>query len=72
MDEGLAGSSQKMTDETFILLRDFVYEQSGIYFADNKKGQLEARLSLRLKANNLADLTSITICSSTTPTRPGR
>lgn len=55
MDEGLTSASQKMTDETFILLRDFVYEQSGIYFADNKKGQLEARLTLRLKANNLAD-----------------
>ncbi|HPI93101.1 MAG TPA: protein-glutamate O-methyltransferase CheR [Deltaproteobacteria bacterium] len=55
MDESMAGSCQKMTDETFILLRDFIYEQSGIYFADNKKGQLEARLGLRLKANNIPD-----------------
>lgn len=55
MDESMASSCQKMTDETFILLRDFIYEQSGIYFADNKKGQLEARLGLRLKANNLPD-----------------
>ncbi len=55
MDESMTGTGRTMTDETFILLRDFVYEQSGIYFADNKKSQLEARLGLRLKANNLAD-----------------
>jgi chemotaxis protein methyltransferase CheR len=55
MDENVTGTCRTMTDETFILLRDFVYEQSGIYFADNKKSQLEARLGLRLKANNLAD-----------------
>ncbi|MCU0575424.1 MAG: protein-glutamate O-methyltransferase CheR [Desulfobacterota bacterium] len=55
MDESLSSSCHKMTDETFILLRDFIYEQSGIYFGDNKKGQLEARLGLRLRANNLAD-----------------
>ena len=54
MDESLTGTCPKMTDETFILLRDFIYEQSGIYFAENKKGQLETRLALRLKANNLA------------------
>ena len=55
MEEGLSRGCQNMTDETFILLRDFIYEQSGIYFADNKKGQLEARLALRLKINNLSD-----------------
>lgn len=55
MDEGLKGTSKTMTDETFILLRDFIYEQSGIFFADTKKNQLEARLCQRLRANNLAD-----------------
>jgi len=55
MDETLAATGSQMTDEVFILLRDFIYEQSGIYFADTKKGQLENRLSLRLKANNLAN-----------------
>jgi chemotaxis protein methyltransferase CheR len=54
MDESLT-TGPKMTDETFILLRDFIYEHSGIYFADSKKSQLEARLVLRLKANNLPD-----------------
>jgi chemotaxis protein methyltransferase CheR len=55
MDEALNTTGPKMTDETFILLRDFIYEHSGIYFADPKKNQLEARLVLRLKANNLPD-----------------
>ena len=54
MDDKSRPAYPDMKDETFILLRDFIYEQSGIYFADNKKGQLENRLTLRLKANNLA------------------
>lgn len=55
MGDYLASAAPQMTDETFWLLRDFVYEHSGIYFADNKKPQLENRLSLRLRANNLPD-----------------
>lgn len=55
MADYLASPVPQMTDETFWLLRDFVYEHSGIYFADNKKPQLENRLSLRLRANNLPD-----------------
>jgi chemotaxis protein methyltransferase CheR len=55
MDESPNSTGPKMTDETFILLRDFIYEHSGIYFADPKKSQLEARLLMRLKANNLPD-----------------
>jgi chemotaxis protein methyltransferase CheR len=55
MDESSGSTCPKMTDETFILLRDFIYEQSGIFFADTKKGQLETRLAMRLKANNLTN-----------------
>jgi chemotaxis protein methyltransferase CheR len=55
MDESSGGNCPRMTDETFILLRDFIYEQSGIYFADTKKGQLETRLAIRLKTNNLTN-----------------
>lgn len=44
-----------MSEEEFRLLRDFIYENSGIYFSDNKKDLLENRLSLRLKANKLKD-----------------
>ncbi len=55
MADYLASAPAQMTDETFRLLRDFIYEHSGIYFSDNKKAQLENRLSLRLRANNLPD-----------------
>ncbi len=55
MADYLPSAAVQMTDETFRLLRDFIYEHSGIYFSDNKKSQLENRLSLRLRANNLPD-----------------
>ena len=55
MHEYLNTAQPGMSDETFRLLRDFIYEHSGIFFSDNKKSQLENRLSLRLKANNLPD-----------------
>ncbi|MBN2298004.1 MAG: protein-glutamate O-methyltransferase CheR, partial [Deltaproteobacteria bacterium] len=50
-----SAAASMMTDETFRLLRDFIYENSGIYFSDTKKQQLENRLMLRLRANNLSD-----------------
>ncbi|MBG0777314.1 MAG: protein-glutamate O-methyltransferase CheR [Desulfovibrionaceae bacterium] len=43
----------KISDEEFTQLRDFIYEQSGIYVADNRKYLLENRLANRLKALNL-------------------
>ena len=55
MADNLNTGRLQMTDETFRLLRDFIYEHSGIFFPDNKKPQLENRLSLRIKANNLPD-----------------
>ncbi|HOM28149.1 MAG TPA: protein-glutamate O-methyltransferase CheR [Deltaproteobacteria bacterium] len=55
MDDRLKNPGPVMTDETFVLLRDFIYEQSGIFFADNRKDQLASRLAFRLKANNLSD-----------------
>lgn len=55
MPEYLNAAKPGMTDEIFRLLRDFIYEHSGIFFSDNKKAQLENRLSLRLKMNNLPD-----------------
>jgi chemotaxis protein methyltransferase CheR len=44
-----------MTGEQFLQLRDFIYEKSGIYFADSKKSLLENRLTFRLKAYNFTD-----------------
>lgn len=43
----------KVTDEEFSQLRDFIYEQCGIYIADNRKYLIENRLSNRLKELNL-------------------
>ncbi len=43
----------KITDEEFGQLRDFIYDQSGIYVADNRKYLLENRLANRLKELNL-------------------
>ncbi|MDR2503450.1 MAG: protein-glutamate O-methyltransferase CheR [Deltaproteobacteria bacterium] len=43
----------RVSDEEFIQLRDFIYEQSGIHIAENRKYLIENRLSNRLKELNL-------------------
>jgi chemotaxis protein methyltransferase CheR len=43
----------KVNDEEFIQLRDFIYEQSGIYIAETRKYLVENRLTNRLKELNL-------------------
>lgn len=45
--------SVTITDEEFKQLRDFIYDQSGIYVADNRKYLIENRLVGRLKELNL-------------------
>lgn len=42
-----------ITDEEFVLLRDFIYQQCGIFIAENRKYLVENRLSNRLKDLNL-------------------
>jgi chemotaxis protein methyltransferase CheR len=42
-------SGPKLTDETFIVLRDFIYSGTGIYFPVKKKYLIEGRLSKRLQ-----------------------
>jgi len=49
------GKELKITDQEFANLRDFIYEQCGIYIADNRKYLLENRLGNRLKKLNLRD-----------------
>ena len=39
----------KMSDELFRLLREFIYQQTGIYFQDNKKYLLEGRIGKRVQ-----------------------
>lgn len=44
----------EMTASIFASLRDLIYEQSGIYFQDNKKYVLESRLQPRLRERKCA------------------
>ena len=46
-------NSPKMDEATFQKFRDFVYEQCGISFTENKKYLLEGRIAKRLEAHNL-------------------
>ena len=43
----------KVTDGEFVQLRDFIYQSSGIYIAENRKYLIESRLSNRVKELNL-------------------
>jgi chemotaxis protein methyltransferase CheR len=43
-----------LTNQEFILLRDFIYEKTGIYFAENKVYLLESRLTGRLSELGLS------------------
>lgn len=49
------GKELKISDSEFVQLRDFIYQKSGIFIADNRKYLLENRLANRLKALNLKD-----------------
>jgi chemotaxis protein methyltransferase CheR len=42
-------AAPKMSDEMFRAMRDFIYQNTGIYFQDNKKYLLEGRLGKRLQ-----------------------
>ena len=44
----------KLSDETFELLRDFIYSRTGIYFPEKKKYLIEGRLGKRLQILKLA------------------
>lgn len=47
---GTAGRHDiKVSDEEFVQLRDFLYQQSGIFVAENRKYLMENRLSSRLR-----------------------
>lgn len=48
-----SGTTVKMSDEMYQLLREFIYTLTGIYFQDNKKYLLEGRLSKRIQVLNL-------------------
>ncbi len=47
------GNAPKMDEAMFKRFRDFIYEQCGISFTENKKYLLEGRIAKRLEAHNL-------------------
>ena len=49
----IASKTLKVSDEEFRQLRDFIYQQCGIYIAENRKYLVENRLINRLKELNL-------------------
>ena len=51
-----------MTKEEFATLRDFVYEKSGIFFAENKAYLLESRLANRLSELGLSSFEDYYYC----------
>lgn len=53
LSSDLNSNAPKMDDATFKRFRDFVYEQCGISFTENKKYLLEGRIAKRLEAHNL-------------------
>jgi chemotaxis protein methyltransferase CheR len=44
----------ELSDNTFNELRNFIYDQCGIYYTDNKKYLLEARVAKRIASNKLS------------------
>ena len=48
-------AAPKMSDEMFRSTRDFIYQNTGIYFQDNKKYLLEGRLGKRLQVLEIDD-----------------
>lgn len=52
---GILGKELKISNEEFTQLRDFIYDRSGIYIANNRKYLLENRLANRIKKLNLKD-----------------
>jgi chemotaxis protein methyltransferase CheR len=51
----ITSSGPKMSEAVFKLLREFIYQKTGIYFQDNKKYLLEGRLGKRLQVLGLPD-----------------
>lgn len=50
-----AGGPSALSDTTFLELRQYIYDRTGIYFRDNKRYLLESRLQRRLTALGMPD-----------------
>ena len=66
-----APATLKMGDDTFRQVREFIYQQCGIFFPDNKKYLLEGRLGKRLQVLNLPDFESYVQLLKYGPRRDG-
>ncbi len=53
-----ARAKSELPEDTFSLLRSFIYNETGIFFQDNKRYLLESRIGRRLHALRLADFGS--------------
>ncbi len=51
----VTNSGPKLSESMFKLLREFIYQKTGIYFQDNKKYLLEGRLGKRLQVLGISD-----------------
>ncbi len=51
--DALGGGTVQISQDEFAQLREFLYQQTGIYVGDNRKYLVENRLSSRLRALNL-------------------
>ncbi len=49
----VGNNNSAMTDEAFFILRDFVYNNCGIYINESKKHLIESRINYRLKINKI-------------------
>ena len=52
-DRTRVDSAPKLSEETFVMLRDFIYSKTGIFFPEKKKYLLEGRLVKRLQVLKL-------------------
>jgi len=50
----IAPAKMELSDNTFNELRNFIYDQCGIYYTDNKKYLLEGRVAKRIASNKLS------------------
>lgn len=50
----IAPAKMELSDYTFNELRNFIYDQCGIYYTDNKKYLLEGRVAKRIASNKLS------------------
>ena len=62
----------ELSEEEFRLLREFIHERFGLFFEENQRGSLRARLAGRLRAWDLSPSRTTTATSGSGPSAPRR